>query len=60
MFTHQGFEAVKSEKDLPYVVVSPHLAWLTPETLDRSLDIAFEHCRRIKDGKPLLHLVLTR
>lgn len=43
---------------LPNVVVTPHLAWLTPETLDRSLDIAFENCRRIKDGEPLLHQVL--
>ena len=35
------------------VVVMPHIAWLTPETLDRSLDIAFENCRRIRDGKEL-------
>jgi len=42
------------------VVLTPHLAWLTPETLERSLDITFENCRPIKDGEPLLHQVLPR
>ena len=40
------------------VVVMPHIAWLTPETLDRSLGIAFENCRRLRDEEPLLHRVL--
>jgi phosphoglycerate dehydrogenase-like enzyme len=39
--------------DLANVVVMPHIAWLTPETLDRSLGIAFENCRRIRDGGEL-------
>jgi phosphoglycerate dehydrogenase-like enzyme len=42
---------------LPNVVVAPHMAWLTPETLDRSLAVAFENCRRIADGAPLLNRV---
>jgi len=42
---------------LDNVVVTPHSAWLTPETLTRSLGIAFENCLRIKDGRPLLHLI---
>lgn len=42
---------------LPNVVVAPHVAWLTPETLDRSLGIAFENCRRLRDGEALLHRV---
>lgn len=42
---------------LPNVVVSPHVAWLTPETLDRSLGIAVENCRRLRDGDALLHRV---
>jgi phosphoglycerate dehydrogenase-like enzyme len=42
---------------LDSVVLSPHIAWLTPETLDRSLAIAIENCRRIRDAEPLLHRV---
>ncbi|MCX7620905.1 MAG: hypothetical protein N2037_08700, partial [Acidimicrobiales bacterium] len=44
---------------LPNVVVSPHLAWLTPETLDRSMGVAFENCRRVRDGEPLLHEIVA-
>lgn len=44
--------------DLENVVLMPHIAWLTPETLDRSLGIAFENCRRIRDGEELLHRVV--
>jgi len=39
------------------VVVMPHIAWLTPETLERSIGVAFENCRRLKDREPLLHRV---
>ena len=42
---------------LPNVVLTPHAAWLTPETLDRSLHVAFENCRRIRDAEDLLHRV---
>lgn len=44
--------------ELDNVVVMPHIAWITPETLDRSLGIAFENCRRIRDGEDLLHRVI--
>ena len=44
--------------DLDNVVVMPHIAWITPETLDRSLGIAFENCRRLRDGEDLLHRVV--
>lgn len=42
---------------LPNVVLAPHVAWLTPETLDRSLSVAIENCLRLQDGRPLLHQV---
>ncbi|MGB0627335.1 MAG: 2-hydroxyacid dehydrogenase [Alphaproteobacteria bacterium] len=42
---------------LENVVVTPHIAWLTPETLDRSLAIAFENCRRVVAGEPLLNQI---
>jgi phosphoglycerate dehydrogenase-like enzyme len=42
---------------LPNVVATPHIAWLTPQTLDRSIDVTIENCRRLGDGEPLLHQV---
>lgn len=39
------------------VVVAPHVAWLTPETFERSLGIAAENCRRLARGEDLLHRV---
>ena len=43
---------------LPSVVLAPHIAWLTPETLVRSLEVAHENCRRLSAGEPLLHQVV--
>ena len=40
------------------VVVTPHVAWLTPETLARSIGIAIENCRRLENGEALLHQVV--
>lgn len=42
---------------LPGVVLAPHIAWLTPETLARSLTVAHENCRRLAAGETLLHQV---
>jgi phosphoglycerate dehydrogenase-like enzyme len=42
----------------PNVVVTPHLAWLTSETLARSLSVFQENCRRLRDGEELLHRVV--
>lgn len=39
------------------VVLQPHVAWLTQETLSRSLLVAVENCRRLRDGEALLHRV---
>lgn len=44
--------------DLPNVVVLPHVAWLTPETMARSVGVAIENCRRLRDGEPLLNRVV--
>lgn len=43
---------------LDRVVVAPHLAWLTPETLSRSLGVATENCRRLAIGEDLLNRVV--
>jgi phosphoglycerate dehydrogenase-like enzyme len=42
---------------LANVVLAPHLAWLTGETLDRSLAVAVENCRRLAAGEALLNRV---
>jgi phosphoglycerate dehydrogenase-like enzyme len=43
---------------LENVVLMPHVAWLTPETLDRSLEVAVENMRRLREGSTLLHRVV--
>ena len=43
---------------LENVVLMPHVAWLTPETLERSLEVAAENMRRLRDGRDLLHRVV--
>ncbi len=40
--------------ELPNVTVTPHQAWLTAETLDRSLEVAVANVRRLASGDPLL------
>jgi phosphoglycerate dehydrogenase-like enzyme len=39
-------------------VVTPHIAWLTTETLNRSLGVFAENCRRLGDGETLLNQVV--
>ncbi|SDI49648.1 D-isomer specific 2-hydroxyacid dehydrogenase, NAD binding domain [Paraburkholderia steynii] len=40
---------------LPTVVATPHVAWLTPQTLERSISLTVENCRRLREGEPLLN-----
>src|SRR5690606_22878594 len=42
---------------LPNVVATPHLAWLTEGTWQRSLEVVVEQCRRLAAGGELLHRV---
>jgi phosphoglycerate dehydrogenase-like enzyme len=58
VFASEPADAANPLFDLPNVVVSPHVAWLTPETCDRSLVVAVENCRRLSSGEPLLHRVV--
>jgi phosphoglycerate dehydrogenase-like enzyme len=43
---------------LPNVIVTPHLAFLTSETLDRSLGVFAANCQRLRDGEPLLNRIV--
>jgi phosphoglycerate dehydrogenase-like enzyme len=44
---------------LPNVVVTPHIAWLTTGTFDRSFALAAENCRRLAAGDALLHRIVN-
>jgi phosphoglycerate dehydrogenase-like enzyme len=43
---------------LPNVVLTPHIAWLTTGTFDRSFVLAAANCRRLASGETLLHRVV--
>jgi len=43
---------------LPNVVLTPHVAWITTGTFDRSFALAAENCRRLAAGETLLHRVV--
>jgi phosphoglycerate dehydrogenase-like enzyme len=43
---------------LQNVVVTPHVAWITTGTFDRSFNLAAENCRRMAEGRTLLHRVI--
>jgi len=43
---------------LDNVVVTPHVAWLTEETLARSLEVAVDNCRRLMAGTALVNRVV--
>jgi phosphoglycerate dehydrogenase-like enzyme len=43
---------------LPNVVATPHLAWLTAETFERSITVIAENRRRLGTGEALLHRVV--
>ncbi len=58
VFATEPVPADEGMLQLDNVVVAPHLAWLTTGTLDRSLKVAVENCRRLQAGEPLLHRVV--
>lgn len=43
---------------LENVVCAPHLAWLTQETLERSIAAALDNVARLNDKRPLLHRIV--
>ena len=58
VFAQEPLPAESPLLSLPNVVLAPHIAWLTPETLVRSLTVAHENCRRLLGAEPLLHQVV--
>ncbi len=43
---------------LKNVVLAPHIAWFSAETIDRSLEVALDNCRRLVVGEKLRHQVV--
>lgn len=43
---------------LPNVVVSPHVAWLTADTLERCIRLGVENCRRLQRGEDVENRVV--
>jgi phosphoglycerate dehydrogenase-like enzyme len=58
VFADEPAEASDPLFALPNVVATPHIAWLTTGTFDRSFAIAAENCRRVVAGQALLHQVV--
>jgi phosphoglycerate dehydrogenase-like enzyme len=57
VFAHEPVDAADPLLLLPNVVLTPHIAWLTTGTFDRSFSLAAENCRRLAAGEALLHRV---
>lgn len=57
VFAEEPTSAGNPLLQLPNVAVSPHLAWLTLETWQRSIAVALHNVRAIRDGTPLTHRV---
>ncbi|HME22488.1 MAG TPA: 2-hydroxyacid dehydrogenase [Acetobacteraceae bacterium] len=58
VFVHEPHDASEALFRLPNVVLTPHIAWLTTGTFDRSFALAAENCRRVGAGETLLHRVV--
>jgi phosphoglycerate dehydrogenase-like enzyme len=57
VFTEEPMARDAALLALDNVVLTPHVAWITTGTFDRSFVVAAENCRRIMAGTPLLHRV---
>jgi phosphoglycerate dehydrogenase-like enzyme len=58
VFAQEPVDSADPLLALPNVVATPHVAWLTTGTFDRSFSLAAENCRRLAAGRALLHRVV--
>jgi phosphoglycerate dehydrogenase-like enzyme len=58
VFTEEPVPRDEALLALINVVITPHVAWLTTGTFDRSFALAAENCRRVAAGTALLHRVV--
>ncbi len=57
VFADEPLAAEHPFLELANVVLTPHIAWLTRETLLRSIEVAKENCQRLRSGKQLLYQI---
>ena len=53
VFAHEPLAQGNPLLELDNAVLAPHVAWLTMDTIERSLDVALDNCRRLAAGEPL-------
>jgi phosphoglycerate dehydrogenase-like enzyme len=58
VFVHEPHDASEPLFHLSNVILTPHIAWLSTGTFDRSFALAAENCRRLATGEALLHRVV--
>jgi len=58
VFAHEPVDPANPLLTLDNVTLAPHMAWLTPETLVRSLAVAMDNCRRLASGSPLVNRIV--
>jgi phosphoglycerate dehydrogenase-like enzyme len=58
VFEEEPIDPADPILSLDNVVLTPHVAWLTVETMGRCLDVAAENCWRLAAGDQLLHRVV--
>jgi phosphoglycerate dehydrogenase-like enzyme len=58
VFAREPVDPADPLLSLPNVVATPHIAWLTTGTFERSFLVAAENCRRLAHGEDLLHRVV--
>jgi len=57
VFVTEPAERANPLLSLANVICTPHVAWLTRETLERSIAVARENVHRLGSGAPLLHRI---
>ena len=60
VFTTEPVEPGNTLLRLDNVVLSPHVVWLTKDTMGRYLAEAIDNCRRLRDGQELVNVVNGR
>jgi len=58
VFADEPVSAAHPLLALENVVCAPHLAWLTQETLERSIAAALDNVTRLNDRRALLHRIV--
>ena len=53
VFAREPMPADNPLLGLDNVALAPHVAWLTMDTIERSLEVALDNCRRLATGEPL-------